>query len=105
MNNYVTLVGSIAQSPTAISLNNGGKIAKFALTTPKTYRKNNGQYASRLDWHRIFAWGNMASFVLNHAEVGKKVAIHGRLVHRAFMDKKGKKRSATEVELRQIIGL
>jgi single-stranded DNA-binding protein len=47
----------------------------------------------------------MASFVLNHAEVGKKVAIHGRLVHRAFMDKKGKKRSATEVELRQIIGL
>ena len=36
---------------------------------------------------------------------GKKVAIHGRLVNRSFINDKGKKTSLTEVELRQIIGL
>jgi single-stranded DNA-binding protein len=47
----------------------------------------------------------MASFIENNAEVGKKVAIHGRLVNRTFLDNNGKQQSATEVELRQIIGL
>jgi single-stranded DNA-binding protein len=47
----------------------------------------------------------MASFVQDYAAIGKKVAIHGRLVSRTYLDKKGKQRSSTEVELRQIIGL
>jgi len=105
MNNYVTLVGSISCSPAVIKFEDGSKVARFLVTTPKVYRKNDGKYSSRLDWHRVYAWGNMASFVENNAEVGKKVAIHGRLVNRTFLDKKGKQRSSTEVELRQIIGL
>jgi single-strand DNA-binding protein len=105
MNNYVTLVGSISRCPSVIEFEDGSKVARFLVTTPKVYRKNDGKYSSRLDWHRVFAWGNMASFVENHVEVGKKVAIHGRLVNRKFLDQQGKQRSSTEVELRQIIGL
>jgi len=105
MNNYVTLIGSISKPPSVKRFDDGSKIARFLVTTPKMYRKNDGKYAARLDWHRVFAWGNMASFVQNHAEVGKKVAIHGRLVSRTFLDQQGRQRSSTEVELRQIIGL
>ena len=47
----------------------------------------------------------MAQFVEEYAEKGKKVAIHGRLVNRTYLNKEGKKRSITEVELRHIIGL
>ena len=101
----MTLVGSISRCPSVIEFKDGSKVARFLVTTPKVYRKNDGKYSSRLDWHRVFAWGNMASFVENHAEVGKKVAIHGRLVNRKFLDQQGKQRSSTEVELRQIIGL
>lgn len=101
----MTIVGSISRCPSVIEFEDGSKVARFLVTTPKVYRKNDGKYSSRLDWHRVFAWGNMASFVENHAEVGKKVAIHGRLVNRKFLDKQGKQRSSTEVELRQIIGL
>ncbi len=101
----MTIVGSISRCPSVIEFEDGSKVARFLVTTPKVYRKNDGKYSSRLDWHRVFAWGNMASFVENHAEVGKKVAIHGRLVNRKFLDQQGKQRSSTEVELRQIIGL
>lgn len=105
MYNYITLIGSISKCPVIHRFDDGNKIARFSVTTPKMYRKNNGRYAARLDWHHVYAWGNMASFVQDHAVVGKKVAIHGRLVNRIFMDKSGKQRSSTEVELRQIIGL
>jgi single-strand DNA-binding protein len=105
MNNYVTIIGSISKTPVIKRFDDGSKVARFLVSTPKMYRKNDGKYAARLDWHRVFAWGNMASFVQNHAEVGKKVAIHGKLVNRTFLDDKGKQRSSTEVELRQIIGL
>ncbi len=105
MNNYVTLIGSISRNPQVKRFDDGSKIARFLVTTPKIYRKNDGQYTSKLDWHSVFAWGNMASFVQDYAAIGKKVAIHGRLVSRTYLDKKGKQRSSTEVELRQIIGL
>ncbi|MEI8192562.1 MAG: single-stranded DNA-binding protein [Flavobacteriia bacterium] len=105
MNNYVTIVGSISRNPKITEFENGNKVARFAITTPKVYRKNDGKYTSKLDWHRVFAWGNMASFVHENAELGKKVAIHGRVVQRTYLDKEGKKQSLTELELRQIIGL
>lgn len=75
------------------------------VSTPKVYRKNDGKYASKLDWHRIFAWGNLASFIHENAQIGKKVAIHGKIVNRTYLDDEGKTKSLTEVELRQIIGL
>lgn len=98
-------MGSISRRPSVIQFEDGSKVARFLVTTPKIYRKNDGKYVSRLDWHRIFAWGNMASFIESNAEIGKKVAIHGRVVNRTFLDKKGKQQHSTEVELRQIIGL
>ena len=58
-----------------------------------------------MEWHRIFAWGNMAQFIEKYGEKGKKVAIHGRLVNRSYLNPEGKKRNLTEVEVRQIIGL
>lgn len=105
MNNYVTIVGSISRNPKIIEFENGNKVARFSITTPKVYRKNNGNYASRLDWHSVFAWGNLASFIHENAAIGKKVAVHGRIVQRSYLDNEGRKNSLTEVELRQIIGL
>lgn len=105
MNNYVTIVGSISRTPKITEFENGNKVARFLITSPKIYRKNNGNYSSKLDWHRVYAWGNLASFIHENAEIGKKVAVHGRIIHRSYLDSEGVKKNLTEVELRQIIGL
>jgi single-stranded DNA-binding protein len=47
----------------------------------------------------------LAEFIEKYSEKGKKVAIHGRLVNRSYLSQSGIKKSITEVELRQIIGL
>jgi single-strand DNA-binding protein len=103
--NYVTLVGNIGSNTQITNFENGKSVARFSLATQKTTRKNDGNYTSLVEWHRIFAWGNMAQFIEKYGEKGKKVAIHGRLVNRSYLNLEGKKRNLTEVEVRQIIGL
>jgi len=103
--NYVTLVGNIGSNTQITNFENGKSVARFNLATQKTTRKNDGNYTNLVEWHRIFAWGNMAQFIEKYGEKGKKVAIHGRLVNRSYLNPEGKKRNLTEVEVRQIIGL
>jgi single-strand DNA-binding protein len=103
--NYVTLVGNIGSNTQITNFENGKSVARFSLATQKTTRKNDGNYTKLVEWHRIFAWGNMAQFIEKYGEKGKKVAIHGRLVNRSYLNPEGKKRNLTEVEVRQIIGL
>ncbi|MEN9973796.1 MAG: hypothetical protein RIS20_2143 [Bacteroidota bacterium] len=103
--NYVTLIGNIGSQTEITEFDNGQRVARFQLATPKSLRKNNGRYIAAVEWHRLFAWGNMAQFIEKYGEIGKKVAIHGRMVQRTYLAKNGVKRILKEVEVRQIIGL
>ena len=103
--NYVTLVGSIGTPAKITKYEDGKSVARFSLATQKVARNNDGKYTAKIQWHRVYAWGNLAGFIEEYAEKGKKVAIHGRLVNRSYITDQGKKISMTEVELRQIIGL
>lgn len=103
--NHITLIGNIGTNTEITEFENGSKVARFALATEKAFRANNGKMKSAKEWHRVFAWGNMAQFIENYAEKGKKVAIHGRLVNRSYFNKEGLKRNITEVEVKHIIGL
>jgi single-strand DNA-binding protein len=105
LRNHITLIGNIGTNTEITQFDNGAKVARFNLATDKTYRANNGKIKTSTEWHRVFAWGNMAQFIENYGEKGKKVAIHGRLVNRTYLNKEGKKRNVTEVEVRHIIGL
>ena len=98
-------VNDIGSNTQITNFENGKSVARFSLATQKTTRKNDGNYTNLVEWHRIFAWGNMAQFIEKYGENGKKVAIHGRLVNRSYLNPEGKKRNLTEVEVRQIIGL
>ena len=103
--NYVTLIGNIGSQTKITEFDNGQRVARFQLATPKSLRKNNGRYTATVEWHRLFAWGNMAQFIEKYGAKGKKVAIHGRMVQRTYLSHDGKQRSLKEVEVRQIIGL
>jgi single-strand DNA-binding protein len=103
--NHVTLIGNIGSQTEVTKFENGNKVARFSLATDNEFRANSGKFKTNTEWHRVFAWGNMAQYIEMYAEKGKKVAIHGRLVSRTYLDKLGKKCSVTEVELRHIIGL
>jgi single-strand DNA-binding protein len=105
LRNHVTLVGNMGMNAEITSFDNGNKVARFSLATDKNYKTKDGQVEKNTEWHRVFAWGNMAQFIENYGEKGKPLAIHGRLVNRTYLSKEGKQRNITEVEIKHIIGL
>jgi len=103
--NHVTLIGNIASDKRITEFENGSKVVRFDLTTEKVYRANNGKIKNSNEWHKVFAWGNIAGFIEKFGEKGKKVAIHGRLISRAYFNPDGVKRTVTEIEIKHILGL
>lgn len=97
--NHITLVGNMAANARITNFENGNKVARFNLAT------NNNSSKNGAEWHRVFAWGSMAQFIENYGDKGKQLAIHGRLVNRTYLDKEGKKKKVTEVEVKHVIGL
>lgn len=103
--NHVTLIGNIGSDARITNFQNGSKVVRFDLATDTQFRANDGKIRSSIEWHRVFAWGNIAQFIENFGAKGKKVAIHGRLVTRTYFNPQGVKRNVTEVEVRHIMGL
>lgn len=103
--NHITLIGNMGSNPQITNFDNGNKVARFQLATDRSFRANDGKIKSSTEWHKVFAWGNIAGFIESYGEKGKKVAIHGRVVNRTYLSTEGKKRNVTEVEVQHIIGL
>lgn len=101
----MTLIGSIASDRRITQFDNGSKLVRFDVSTDTQYRANNGKIKKSTEWHKAFAWGNIAGFVEKFGEKGKKVAIHGRLITRSYFSPEGVKRTITEVEVKHILGL
>jgi single-strand DNA-binding protein len=100
MEQQMTLVGNIGKRINVSLLNNGSKVAHFDLvTTSQEKGKVNFQ------WHRLFCFGNLAQFIADYAENGKRIAITGKPVSRSYIAKSGEKKNTSEIEVRQIIGL
>ncbi|TNF46412.1 MAG: single-stranded DNA-binding protein [Bacteroidetes bacterium] len=105
LRNHITLIGNMGSNPQITNFDNGNKVARFQLATDRSFRANDGKIKSSTEWHKVFAWGNIAGFIESYGEKGKKVAIHGRVVNRTYLNTEGKKRNVTEVEVQHIIGL
>ncbi len=101
LKNHVTLVGNMGAAAQITNFDNGAKVARFNLATDKSTSKDE----KRTEWHRVFAWGNMAQFIESYGKKGKQLAIHGRLVNRTYLGKNGKQRKVTEIEVKHLIGL
>lgn len=99
MKNNITLIGNMGANPQITNFDNGKKVARFSLATNPYSDKNT------TNWHRVFAWGNMAQFIERYGAKGKELAIHGKLVNRTYTNSFGITRKYTEVEVKHIIGL
>lgn len=99
MRNQITLIGNMGENAQITNFENGNKVARFIMATPSSQNQKSTQ------WHKLFAFGNVAQFIENFGGKGKKIAVTGKLVDRTYLSKDGKSRKVTEVEVRHIIGL
>lgn len=97
MKNHVQLIGRLGANPEVKVLENGTKLARFALAVTETYTTKKGEKVNDVQWHSVVAWGQLASIAENLLQKGTQVTIDGKLFNRRFTNKEGLKRSVTEV--------
>lgn len=103
MKNKVQLIGNIGQDPEIKTTENGKKLARFSIATNEVYRTPSGEKVDETQWHSLIAWGKVADLAEKLLRKGKEVAVEGKLIHRNYMDKEGRKRYITEVQVNELL--
>ena len=105
LKNKVQLIGWIPNAPEVKCTESGRKLACFSVGTSDSYRNARGERVTETQWHRVIAWGKLATIVEKYLLKGQEVMIEGRLVNRNFTDKDGSKRSVTEIQASELLML
>jgi single-strand DNA-binding protein len=101
--NHVQLVGRLGTEPQVKVLDNGAKIARFAIAINETYTTKKGEKVTDTQWHNIVAWGGLATVAESILKKGTQVTIDGRLFNRTYTNKEGVKRTNTEIVANELL--
>jgi len=103
--NKVQLIGNLGQDPEIRTFDNGKAVVRFPLATTDSYRDPEGKKITETQWHQLVAWGGLAKTIGKYLVKGSEVAVEGKLTHRSYEDKEGKKKYITEVVLTDLVML
>ena len=103
--NKVQLIGNLGAAPEVKTLNNGNKVAKFAIATSDFYTNKNGEKVTETFWHNVVIWGKLADIAERYLQIGSQLVIEGKLTNRNYTDKEGIKRFFTEIVANELLML
>lgn len=103
LKNKVQLIGNLGNNAEIINLDNGKKIAKFALATNETYKNAQGEKVTDTQWHNIVAWNKTAEIIEKYTNKGSELMVEGKLTSRSYETKEGEKRYITEVVVNEVL--
>jgi single-strand DNA-binding protein len=81
MFNKVTLIGRLGQNAEAKTAQNNKDYVILNIATQESWKSDEGEYESRTEWHRVFAWSNLSAFAKT-LQKGQLVTLEGTLRYR-----------------------
>jgi single-strand DNA-binding protein len=105
LRNKVQLIGNLGQNPEIRTFENGKTMARFSMATTDSYLDGNGKKITETQWHNVVAWGPVVKVIEKYLLKGSEVAVEGKLTHKSYEDKDGKKCQMTEVVLSDMVML
>jgi single-strand DNA-binding protein len=95
MLNNATIMGRFVRDPELRHTGSGLPVASFTLAVDRDFKNADGEREA--DFIDCVAWRNTAEFVSRNFSKGRMAVATGRLQVRAWTDKEGNKRRATEL--------
>ena len=83
MFNKVILIGRLGKNAEAKTAQNKKDYAVLNLATSESWKNEQGEYETRTEWHRVYAWGNLANFAKTLLK-GQLVSLEGKIKYRAI---------------------
>lgn len=97
--NKVMLIGNVGVDPDIRYYDQDQAVAQVRLaTTERGYTLPNGtQVPDRTDWHNVIFYRSLAKVVEKYVHKGDKLFVEGKIRTRSYDDKKGVRRTVTEI--------
>lgn len=89
--NQFFLLGNLSRDPEIKYTNEGLAITDLRIAVNKRWRDKDGNENENVDFFNVTAWNRLAENCASKLKKGDRVIISGRLNHRSFDTKDGKK--------------
>ncbi len=108
--NRIAVIGNVGNDPEVRTTNGGRKVASFSVATNRRWKNAAGESQEKTEWHRCVAWNGdkgqqLADLVEKYVQRGKRVFLTGPMEYREWEDKAGAKRTAAEINVKELIVL
>ena len=103
LKNAVHLIGNLGKDVQIVEFESGSKKATCSLATTESYRNSKGEMVKSTQWHNLIAWGKSAEMMVKILEKGTKVAVHGMITYRTYVDKEGRSKNFTEIVVNEFL--
>ena len=81
MFNKITLIGRLGQNAEAKTAQNRNEFVVLNIATKESWKNDKGEYETRTEWHRVYAWRNLSKFAKTLRK-GQLVTLEGILRYR-----------------------
>ena len=78
MFNKITLIGRLGQNAEAKTAQNNREFVVLNIATQENWRNDKGEYETRTEWHRVYAWRNLSKFAKT-LQKGQLITLEGTL--------------------------
>lgn len=96
--NLAIVMGHVGADPNVRTTQGGTKVARVRMATNRSFKdKDTGEWREVPEWHRIVAFGRLATVVEERVSKGDPLYVEGRMNTRKWSDGKGIDRWTTEV--------
>jgi len=83
--NKVTLIGRLGQNAEAKTAQNNKEYVVLNIATQESWKNDKGDYETRTEWHRVYAWRNLSKFAKT-LQKGQLITLEGTLRYREVED-------------------
>ena len=81
MFNKVILIGRLGQNAEAKTAQNNREYVVLNIATQESWKNDKGDYETRTEWHRVYAWRNLSKFAKT-LQKGQLITLEGKIKYR-----------------------
>jgi single-strand DNA-binding protein len=85
MFNKVILIGRLGQNAEAKTAQNKNEYVILNIATQESWKNDKGDYETRTEWHRVYAWRNLSKFAKT-LQKGQLITLEGTVRYREVED-------------------
>src|SRR5260370_40749809 len=85
MINKIILIGRLGQNAEAKTAQNNREYVVLNIATQESWKNDKGDYETRTEWHRVYAWRNLSKFAKTLQKV-QLITLQGILPYREVED-------------------